>query len=85
MKNKFFPLLIAACAVLIFTGCSKEGASDMSMLSPGGNTGTGGSLAKFTISGQYLYTVQQNILNVYDISDPGTPAKLNEIDRYAIH
>lgn len=80
MKNKIFTLLFTAMAVFLFNGCSKEGASDASFLHSGGNTGAGGSLAKFTINGAYLYTVQQNVLHVYDIKDPGQPSKLNEID-----
>jgi hypothetical protein len=33
----------------------------------------GGSMARFTTYRDYLYTVHQNMLGVYDISQPGTP------------
>jgi hypothetical protein len=37
------------------------------------NTGKGGSLARFTIVGNYLYTVDNTELKVFDISDPASP------------
>jgi len=39
----------------------------------GGNSGTGGSLARFTIKGEYMYTVDHSTLKVFDLSDPGNP------------
>jgi hypothetical protein len=37
-----------------------------------GNSGKGGSLARFTIVGNYLYTVDKKQLKVFNISDPAT-------------
>ena len=44
----------------------------------GGNTGSGGSLARFKIVNQYLYAVDTNKINVFDIQNLETPIKVNE-------
>ncbi len=43
----------------------------------GSNSGTGGSMARFNIGGEYLYTVGSSTLHVFDISDLNNPEKLN--------
>ncbi len=58
--------------LLVFTflaGCTKENASN------GDNSasGKGGSLAKFTLSGNYLYVVDNSVLYTYDVSDSKNP------------
>lgn len=56
-------LSIAAAFVLI--RCTKEAASSAAI-----NTGAGGSTARFTISGNYLYVVDNYSLKAFDISNP---------------
>lgn len=46
---------------------------------PGG-TGVGGSLARFTITDGYLYTIDQWDLDVYDLSQANCPALVNTIN-----
>jgi len=41
---------------------------------PAGATGKAGSLARFAIVGQTLYTVDENSLRVFSLADPATPA-----------
>ncbi len=41
--------------------------------------GTGGSMARFTVMNQRLYTVGYSNLGVFNISDPGQPAQTNDI------
>lgn len=77
MKKTFFLLLTAA--TVTFTACEKSDSAGFNS-EGGGRTGTGGSMAKFTITGNYMYTVQGNLLHSYDISDPGKPVKLNTTD-----
>lgn len=43
----------------------------------GGNSGTGGSMARFNIGGDFLYTVGRSDLQVFDISNLSNPEKLN--------
>ncbi len=42
------------------------------------DSGTGGSLARFTVAGDYLYTVDENSLNVFNITNSEQPAFVNE-------
>lgn len=64
-------LLLFALLLITLLGCDKS-ASD-SKLYNGGGTGQGGSLARFTIAGNYLYTVDNEDLKVYEISDAANP------------
>jgi hypothetical protein len=41
--------------------------------------GTGGSLARFTISGNYMYTVNGSTLNTFDITNEKNPIQVAEI------
>ncbi len=41
--------------------------------------GMGGSMARFTIAGNYLYTVDNHSLKCFSISDPANPVKKNDI------
>jgi hypothetical protein len=43
------------------------------------SSGTGGSLARFTISGNYLYTVDGSKLNTFDITNEKNPQQVAEI------
>jgi hypothetical protein len=64
--------------VLLFTNwsCSKVGSSDFSASV---TTGQGGSLARFTIVGNYLYTVDKQNLKVFSIIDPTNPVLKNTV------
>ena len=56
------------------------GGGASSNLSAAPVIGVGGSTAKFTIVGDYLYTVDDYMLHVFDIVDPATPVTLNDVD-----
>jgi hypothetical protein len=72
MKKLLF-LTGVICITLL--SCSKQGA-----VSNGGNsTGQGGSLARFTIINNYLYTVEGMNLSVFDISNNNAPVFRNKI------
>lgn len=43
----------------------------------GGNSGTGGSMARFNIGGDFLYTVGRSDLQVFNISNLSNPEKLD--------
>ena len=72
MKNLLY-LSIVFCSV-VCPGCEKssDGASAAS------STGKGGSLAKFTIIGNYIYAVSSHYLYTIDIADPSHPVKVNQ-------
>lgn len=67
--NQF--LILAVC--LLSTAACNKSSEGVASDTGGSNTGTGGSLAKFTINGNYLYTVQANFLKVYDIQNASAP------------
>ncbi len=62
-------LLIIPC---IIAGCAMSEKSDFS----GELSGKGGSLARFTISGNYLYTVDQSSLHTISLADAEHPQKM---------
>ncbi len=47
--------------------------------SDGGQTGEGGSLARFKIVGEFLYAVDSHNINVFDISDLENPKDLEDV------
>lgn len=61
---------------LYLSGCSKEGADFASKT----YQGQGGSTARFTIYGDYLYTVDSRKLSSYSIADPANPSLLQTQD-----
>ena len=73
--KKLFPLLII---LTLFVNCSQDGnnASNEMM---GNNDGQGGSLARFAMLGDYLYTVDEHGLNVYNIATPTDPVFVNNV------
>ncbi|MGB6269547.1 MAG: hypothetical protein WBF67_11125 [Olleya sp.] len=75
-KNIFTTALI-----LLIIGCSSN--SDSSSTTSQGfdnSTGQGGSLARFTIFNDYLYTVDNQDLNVFNISNNEQPVQVNEVN-----
>ncbi|MCU0390301.1 MAG: hypothetical protein MUE81_04225 [Thermoflexibacter sp.] len=67
-KHYFFKSLMIAILLWSLYACTKEGFSDA-----GGSTGKGGSLARFAIVGDYLYTVDNTSLRVFDIKNKVEP------------
>lgn len=68
MKSKYFYVLLLS---FIFFACEKN--SSTATFKGNESTGQGGSLATFAIVGDYLYTVSETQLQVFDITDPGHP------------
>lgn len=68
MKKILIPILIIAIAA---STCSKSDSNSASFI--GSNTGAGGSLARFAIMGNYLYTVDNTSLKVFDINNANEP------------
>jgi len=61
-------LFIVACG----GGSSSSSSSDVS-------SGQGGSMARFAVSGDYLYTINQREMNVLDVSDASKPKKVSKV------
>ena len=73
----YFPKLLPGfcLAIFFFTACNKDSGS----AADASSTGTGGSLARFTISGNYLYLADFMALKVFDISNPNAPVEKQQV------
>lgn len=69
-------VLICVLFSLLFAACDKSNSIGNN---GGGTTGQGGSLARFTIVGNYLYTVDNQSVSVFDISNGSNPSFVNKI------
>jgi len=69
--------LLILSAIIFLMGCDKGGTADKMAISPA--TGTGGSLARFTIAGNFLYTVDKQNLKVFEISYPSNPQYIRTV------
>lgn len=78
-KNTFILLTASLAAASLFYGCSEN--SDVGFNSPDGS-GKGGSMARFTISGDVLYTVDTHTLKLFDLSDAQHPKYLSGKDQH---
>lgn len=67
--------------ILVLLSCdSNSGSSDNGNFSSADeSTGQGGSLARFTTFNDYLYTVDNQDLNVFSIVDNEQPVQVNEV------
>lgn len=74
MKKHTLSLLIIA-VTLLFYSCTKSG--DSSYSSNVSSNSTGGSLARFTLVGDYLYTINNQKLKTYNVSNPASPVLAN--------
>jgi len=82
MKKLKIVLLAALCGAVVMS-CEKDDAAQAennSATKDQVSTGTGGSMAQFTIIGSYLYTVDYKSLKVFLISDPANPELLETIN-----
>lgn len=68
--KKILPLFLL---LSLIWSCDKTGADATSAMAAAGGNGSGGSLARFTLFGNFLYTVDKQSLRVYDVSNPAQP------------
>ena len=71
--NSMRTIIFIVSISLIFSSCAKEGTANAPQASS--TTGAGGSLARFTISGNHLYLADYRTVEVYDISNPSATVK----------
>lgn len=71
MNCRNFKILIAVLLFFGWSSCSYNDSSFDGAMSEG--SGTGGSMARFTIVGDRLFTVDHETLNVYDVSSAENP------------
>jgi hypothetical protein len=73
MKKKLVTVLLV-CTSFLLIRCAKDAASSSSSSS---NVGQNGSLTRFIIAANYLYTISNDALKVYDIANPAIPVYKN--------
>lgn len=67
-------VFVASDALQSFAGANRGNVSGASV------KGVGGSMARFTLSDTYLYTVDNSNLNVFDVSNASKPQKANTVN-----
>lgn len=72
MKFSIHKIITLSLLSLLIFSCSKDADTNANLAN---TTGKGGSLSKFTITGNFLYAVDSHSLYTYDISNPGNPVK----------
>jgi hypothetical protein len=71
MKKNLYTIFMGLA--LFVTACDPAGSDAANV--GGGAEGKGGSMARFAVSGDYLYTVDNAGLNLFDIHQPAAPVK----------
>jgi hypothetical protein len=66
----------ASLLLMVVAGCTKD---SQSAVAPGNSTGTGGSLARFTIAANHLYLADFSSVEVFDLADPANPQKKTSV------
>jgi len=74
MKTKIFYTTIIAIMLVLFA-CSKNDFNGETT-----DTGTAGSMARFAVVGDYLYTVTPEKMNVFDISEDVNPEFVSDVN-----
>ena len=67
-------LMSVLCASLLVVACDDSSSSSSSSSDANGVTGTGGSTARMTIAGDYLYAISGANVQLLDITEPAVPA-----------
>jgi hypothetical protein len=69
-------LFVVLAAVFVFVASCSDGNAD-SM--GNNNSGQGGSMARFTINGDFLYTVDNEKMNIVSLMDPAQPYLIEDV------
>ncbi len=73
--SNVYPVFYAGCAYCASVASNMSASADVK----GNPVGTNGSMARFSIINNYLYTVGNNNLSAFDISEPFTPAYTSSV------
>jgi len=76
MKKLFTILLFTGCCLALLPSCEK---SEYASSDSASGIGTGGSLARFIIVGDYLYVVDGDALHTFSLSQPVNPVKISSL------
>jgi len=82
MKNIYFILSVSIWFLLGCGGNSSNGTNYYSSSAPSSSdstTGKAGSMARFDVVGDYLYTINSTQMDIFDISDPSSPTNISKV------
>lgn len=71
--------LMVCCSVLLLHGCGGDGGGDGVDSNAKGDVGQAGSMARFSIVGDYLYAIDRTDLQIFEISSPDNPVPFANI------
>lgn len=74
--KKYIKLSLLGIMITLFSACQNDMSSADNSSIP--SDGKGGSTARFTVYGDYLYTVNNQSLITFDISQPANPVQTSE-------
>lgn len=74
MKKLILFTLLYVSVILLLFSCDDSNSDVV----PGG-AGLGGSMARFTVAGDFLYIVDTRKLHVYDLNNPADPVKIKDV------
>lgn len=74
MKN-FIKIICLLPLFLLFQQCASDSAD--AAFSESGDTGVGGSYARFIVKGDFLYVVDQTSIKTFSLSDPVMPVQVD--------
>ncbi len=74
LLKKITKLILFCTLGLFITQCASDGDSFAAAES---DTGVGGSYARFIISGNFLYVIDDQRIKTYDLTDPVVPAQID--------
>ena len=72
--------IIYICIALIVLGVFNQCSKETNSLGSPNPSGAGGSTARFTIAGNYLYVVDHTSLKTFDISGGGSPVYKSKVE-----
>jgi len=74
-------LLVSLGVILVVVfSCTKDGGDVNGISSGGDGTGQGGSMAKFSISGDHLFLINDYQLKIYDIQNESNPMAVGTLN-----
>lgn len=77
MKNIIVVLFLV---VAVMFSCTKDGGDISGISTEGDGAGQGGSMAKFSISGDHLFVINDFQLKIYDITNESQPISIGSIN-----
>ncbi|KAA6441360.1 hypothetical protein FEM33_02285 [Dyadobacter flavalbus] len=79
-ENIMYPILNSATAMSFSDMAFFRGKSASSSSNSGGTSGKAGSMSRFALHDNFLYTVSQSSLHLFNISKPSSPSDFSTIN-----